>query len=82
MNKEHLLSKVQSVIQGVFDNQNLIITIETTAKDVEGWDSLNHLTIITTIEEFFNIRFSTREVMSFANVGDFVNCIFNKLNTK
>jgi acyl carrier protein len=49
------------------------------AKDVEGWDSLNHITLIMTLEETFKVKFSTREVMGFQNVGEMMDCLGRKL---
>ena len=50
-----------------------------TAEDVEGWDSLNHITLIMTLEETFKVKFNTREVMGFQNVGEMMDCLRGKL---
>jgi acyl carrier protein len=70
---------VQNVFREVFDNQKLIIYREMQAKDVEGWDSLNHITLIMTLEEGFKVKFTTREVMGFQNVGEMMDCLRGKL---
>ena len=59
---------------------NLEISREMQAKDVEGWDSLAHLTLIMAIEDTFNIKFSTKEVLGFRNVGDMLDVLMEKLN--
>ena len=45
-----------------------------TAPDVEGWDSLNHVTLVVTLEEQFDVKFTTREVMGWQNVGQMLDC--------
>ena len=71
--------RVQNVFREVFDNQKLSIHREMQAKDVLGWDSLNHITLIMTLEETFKAKFNTREVMGFQNVGEMMDCLRGKL---
>lgn len=72
-------ARVQDVFREVFDAPELNIFREMQAKDVEGWDSLNHITLIMTLEETFKVKFSTREVMGFQNVGEMMDCLSGKL---
>jgi acyl carrier protein len=72
-------AKVQDVFREVFDDQTLTIYREMQAKDVDGWDSLNHITLIMTLEDTFKIKFTTREVMGFQNVGEMMDCLHGKL---
>jgi acyl carrier protein len=71
--------KVQEIFREVFDNDKLEIFDAMQAKDVKGWDSLTHVTLIVTIEETLGIKFSTREVMGFQNVGEMLACVRRKL---
>ena len=71
--------RVQDVFREVFDKEDLVIYNEMQAKDVEGWDSLTHITLIMTIEDTFKIKFTTREVMGFQNVGEMLNCLRGKI---
>jgi acyl carrier protein len=71
--------RVQNVFREVFDRDDLVIYNEMQAKDVEGWDSLTHITLIMTIEDTFEIKFTTREVMGFQNVGEMLDCLRGKL---
>jgi acyl carrier protein len=73
------LEKLQSIFREVFDRPDLTIYDSMQAKDVDGWDSLNHVTLIMAIEEGFRVRFSTREVMSFQNVGEMIACLDKKM---
>jgi acyl carrier protein len=74
-----LEARVQNVVREVFDNQELTIYREMQAKDVEGWDSINHITLIMTLEDTFMVKFRTREVMGFQNVGEMLDSLRGKL---
>ena len=78
MNREEEFSKVVDIIKDVFDIDDLEISNDTVAKDVEGWDSINHLQLINEIEDEFDITFSMGEVQGFSNVGELVDYISKK----
>lgn len=63
----------------VFDDDTLQITPAMTANDVDGWDSLSHVNLITTIEARFNLRFTQKELLKQKNVGDLIAEIDRKL---
>lgn len=69
------LEQVQSIMQDVFDLDDLEITPETSAADVEEWDSLSHIRLIVAIEKAFKIRFKTAEITGLQNVGELVRVI-------
>lgn len=71
--------KLNKVFQEVFKDESIQIKPETTANDVEGWDSFSHITLIVAIETRFNIKFTQKELLSFRNVGDLVSCIGKKI---
>ena len=73
------LDTLTDVFKQVFDNPDISLSPETTANDVEGWDSLSHINLIMAIELRFNITFTQKEVFGFKNVGDMANCIRGKL---
>jgi acyl carrier protein len=54
------------------------ITREMTAQDVEKWDSLRHIQLISEVERAFEIKFKLREVLSMRNVGDLMDLIHAK----
>jgi len=62
----------------VLDLDELNLTEATTAKDVEGWDSLSHLRLIVAVEQDFGLKFTTGEIERFKNVGDMVSTIQSK----
>jgi acyl carrier protein len=63
----------------VFDDDAILLRPDMTSNDVDGWDSLSHVNLITTIEAKFNIRFSQKELLKHRNVGDLITNIEQKL---
>jgi acyl carrier protein len=82
MSDAAFLDQVTKVFRETFDKPDLVLYDAMQAKDVEGWDSLNHITLIVGIEEEFKIKFTTREVMGFQNVGEMLACLRGKLLPK
>jgi acyl carrier protein len=74
-----ILPELTQICRAVLDDPALTLTHETTADDVEGWDSMNHLTIVIEAERRFGIKFHTAEIEELRNVGDFVRLIGSKL---
>jgi len=75
MDKLFLLSEVQSIMRNVLDEESIVLNETATANDVEGWDSLTHIQLIVAIEKHFKIKFSSKEILSWKNVGEMVNSI-------
>ncbi len=80
MNKEEIFEKIVEILQDEFEDDELEVTYETTAADVEGWDSLAHLSIVHEIEVAFNIKFNIGEIQEFKNVGEMVDGTIQHLN--
>jgi len=78
MNFSENLERVQDVFRDVLENEDIVLTPETTANDVEDWDSLNHIQLVVAIEKTFKIRFTSHEIQSWKNVGEMVDCIVKK----
>jgi acyl carrier protein len=78
MEKEAITNKLKSVFQKVLEENDLTITREMTAQDVEKWDSLRHVQLISEVESVFGIKFKLREIMSMNNVGDLIDLIHAK----
>lgn len=70
--------RVNGIFQDVFSETNLTVGRQTTAADVEGWDSLTHINLIVAVEKEFRIRFTTAEVMRLKNVGELIDAILRK----
>ena len=74
MERAEVYSRLASVFQDVFDRE-VTLTDETTAADVPGWDSLNHITLIGTVEDEFDVKFPMKDVVGMKNVGELVDKI-------
>jgi acyl carrier protein len=79
MERNEILGRVQEVFREELEVDDLVLTDETTADDVEEWDSLSHVQLVVALEKAFNIKFSSREILSWDNVGDLVDCIEKKI---
>ena len=78
MTKEIVREKLNLVFRELFDNEMLTISEETTASDIEEWDSLANINLILMIEEMFRIKISTKELSRFDNIGYLMNIIYEK----
>lgn len=79
MGREEVLTSLNQVFKEVFNDEELYVDDSTTAKDVSGWDSLVHLTLIASVEEKFNIEFRLGEINKFQNVGEMIDSIIKHL---
>ena len=79
MRRDEVLKRINGIFKDIFDDKNLVITDESTANDIEAWDSLTHITLISTIEEEFDIKFEMADIVKFENVGDMVDAICEKI---
>ena len=70
---------MQDIFRDILENEEIILSNETTADDIEEWDSLSHIQLIVTIEKTFKIKFTSREILSWNNVGEMIICIAGKL---
>ncbi|MCS7078320.1 MAG: acyl carrier protein [Bacteroidia bacterium] len=78
MTAEQVLQEIHPIFHDILEDDTIILTRETTAHQVDGWDSLSHIDIIVAIEKHFGIRFTSAEIASFKNVGDLVDCVAKK----
>lgn len=78
MNAEEALSAVQEIFREILDIPDLQIMRETTASDVEDWDSLSHINLVVAIEKKFSVRFALGELQTLKNVGDMIDLIARK----
>ena len=75
MNRTGILEKLNEVFHDVFDNNDIVVTEQTNANDIEEWDSLIHITLISAVEDEFDVSFDMKTVVSMENVGDMIDAI-------
>ena len=75
-----ILKELQTIFQDVFDDDNLLITDETNATDIEDWDSLAQIRLMAAIEKHFDVKFNFGELQSASNVGNILQLIKSKRN--
>ena len=78
MERNQILVEVQDIFRDVLDNEEIELLDATTADDVEEWDSLTHIQLIVAIEKHFKIKFTSKEILSWQNVGQMIDCIATK----
>ena len=76
--KNKVMEKMKEVFIDIFDNPDITIKFETSAKDIEEWDSLMNLQVMLAVEKKFKISFTASEIANFANVGEICDCIIKK----
>jgi len=79
MERSEILAKVAEIFREELELDDLVLTDETTADDVEEWDSLSHVQLVAAMEEAFGIEFKSREILSWENIGDLIDSIEKKL---
>jgi acyl carrier protein len=73
-----ILGKVTEIFREIFDEDDLVLTMDSTADDIDKWDSLNHISIIIACEMRFKVKFQTAEIESLKDVGELVDLIRSK----
>jgi acyl carrier protein len=75
-----LLPEVQQIFRSVFDRDDLVITRESNAHSVEGWDSLAHINLVMALEKKYKVKFGLGDLSNMENVGDLLNLLDKKLS--
>ncbi len=79
MSREEILSKVREAFVTILEHDNFKLADETTADDVDGWESVTHMMIITEVEKTFDIKFKLMDLMNMNNIADLLNTIESEL---
>jgi acyl carrier protein len=79
MTDPELYDALNQVFRQVLEDDTLVLTPETTADDVEGWDSMNHIFIVVELEKRFGVKFQAAEMEELKNVGELVTLLKEKL---
>lgn len=78
MTKNEIYERLTEVFRDVFDDDSIEIDDETTADDIEDWDSIEHITLVGAVESEFGVRFKMGEVSGMKNVGEMVRIIMER----
>jgi len=78
MTENEVFCIVQNIFKNIFNNSDMVITHSTNSDELENWDSLNHINLMSAVEKEFNIKFALGELMELKNVEKIINLIVNK----
>ena len=79
MEKSEVFERLNNVFRDVFDDDTIVVKEETTSKDIEDWDSLEHINLIVAVEQEFGMKFNMNEVTTMKNVGEMVDIIMSRI---
>ena len=79
MTREEVYVKLNEVFRDVFDDETIEVNDETTSKDIEDWDSLEHINLVVAVEKSFGVKFNMGEVAKLKNVGEMADLILSKV---
>ena len=82
MEKKDIIKKIKEILVSILEHENFEMVDELEAKNVDGWDSLSHMLIITEIEKKFSIQFKLKELNKLNNLGSLLNLINSKIVNK
>jgi acyl carrier protein len=80
--EQQIYQQLTTIFHDLFDDDTIVLTPETTAADIEEWDSFNHINLIVAVESKFGVKFKTAELEGLHNVGHLVQLIQQKLAAK
>jgi len=79
MTREEVLNGIQDIFRDIFDEDDMVINNTTSSDDIDDWDSLNHINLVSAIEKEFKIKFALGELMTLKDVGDMIDLMMEKL---
>ena len=79
MDARDVFARLYRVFQDVFDDSSIRVNPETTADDIEDWDSLEHITLISAVEREFRMKFKMGEISSMKNVGEMARIVMERM---
>ena len=80
MERKEIFEKLTVIFRDVMDNDEIVLEDNTSANDIEEWDSLAHVQLTERIESEFGLKFSAKELASWVDVGEMVDAMEKKLN--
>lgn len=80
MEKELIIEKLTNVFHEIFKDESIVLRDDMTADDVENWDSLTHMLMISKVEQEFQVKFKLKDLNKLKTVGDLITIIVGKLS--
>lgn len=78
MNEKQVYDRLNEVFRDVFDDEDITVNADTTADDIDDWDSIEHINLVGAVEDEFGLRFKMGEVSGMKNVGEMVDIIMKR----
>ena len=75
MTREEVYERLQNVFRDVFDDESIVLHDETTANDIEDWDSFEHINLVVSVQDEFSFKMPMGKVVTMKNVGEMVDLI-------
>jgi len=69
------INEFESLFREVLENEDIVLTNETTAPEIDEWDSINHIYLVVEIEKHFKIKFRSSEILQWQNVGEMIESV-------
>ncbi len=82
MDRDEVFQSIVEIAKDVFGNDSIVLTEQSTAADVEEWDSLTHLSLVNELEEKYDVGFTLDEVTGSKNLGELLNALMKHINEK
>ena len=79
MSREEIYEQLNEVFRDVFDDDTIEVNDQTTSRDIEDWDSLEHINLVAAIETQFGMKFTMGQVVTMKNVGEMVDIISSQI---
>lgn len=79
MTREEVFAQLNEVFRDVFDDDSINVSEHTTASDIEDWDSLMHISLISAVEDEFDMKFNMKEIVGMKNVGEMADIILREI---
>ena len=79
MERTEIVEKLTAIFRNVFNSENIVLRDDMTADDVDNWDSLTHMAMISEVEKCFSIKFKLKELNKMRQVGDLIAIVESKL---
>jgi len=80
MERKKIIDQLTNIFRIIFRDDTIVLSDDMTANDIDNWDSLSHMLLITEIEDHFSIKFKLRELNKLKNVGSLIIIVEGKLN--